>query len=227
MAMGLFRIRACLQVLVGVWLLWGCASVDQAVRPSGRVWSCDHPADAAVDNEDWLKALKLHQALLEKEPHNCLALYHLGYIRGRLGDRQMEAADYERAVACGYGKDDQLFFNLGMAYAELNQPESAIAAFQRAVDINPASAENHFGWGLAAQSLGRSGQARGAFIQALETDPQHQAARLRLAWILLDEGRLEEGRSHLEILLRKTPGDREALELLRRYEDRRATRYDQ
>ena len=207
-------------------LCWGCAFVGPLSRPAERHWSCDPLADAAVHREDWLRALKLHLAFLEKNPANGLAYYHLGYIRGRLGDRTMEAADYERAVACGYGKDDQLFFNLGMAYIELNQPESAIGAFQRAVDLNPGSAENHYGWGMATLSMGRTAQAMAAFTRALERDPRHIGAHMQLARGLLEEGRLEEGRSHLETLLRIVPQDEEVLELVRRYKDRNATRYE-
>ena len=212
--------------LGGILLLcWGCAFVGPVSQPAEQQWSCDPRADAAVHREDWPQALKLHLAFLEKNPVNGLAYYHLGYIRGRLGDRAMEAADYERAAACGYGKDDQLFFNLGMAYIELNQPESAIGAFQRAVDLNPGSAENHYGWGMATLSAGRTAQARAAFTRALERDSRHVGAHMQLARSLLDEGRLEEGRSHLETLLRIVPQDEEVLELVRRYKARNAIRY--
>ena len=199
---------------------WGCGTVHR------QPWRCDQRADAAVNDENWFRALELHQELLAKEPHNCLARYHRGYIRGRLGDRQAEVEDYESAAACGYVQDDQLFFNLAMAYAELNQPELSLAAFQRAIALNPTNAENHFGWGMAAQSQNSIEPAIKAFYRAIEIDPEHLGARLHLVRSLLDRGRLTESRPHLDMLLQNAPQDAEVLELLRRYEDRRATLYD-
>lgn len=204
----------------------GCAAVEQAALQAEPHWSCDARADAAVRSEAWPRALTMHEALLDRDPNNCLAYYHLGFIRGRLGDRQAEVDDYLRAAGCGYVKDDQLYFNLGMAHAELGQTELALSAFARAVALNPANADNHFGWGLAAQSLNRPEQALDAFRRALEADPRHHGARLQLARGLLDRGSLQESWPHIEVLLRTAPEDGEVVDLLRRYNDRRSTLYD-
>jgi tetratricopeptide (TPR) repeat protein len=204
----------------------GCAAMDQAAFQAEPPWACDARADAAVRSEDWSLALTLHEALLDRDPNNCLAYYHRGFIRGRLGDRQAEVDDYHRAAGCGYAKDDQLFFNLGMAHAELGQTELALSAFARAVALNPANADNHFGWGLAAQSLDKPDQAIDAFRRALEADPRHHGARLHLARGLLDQGSLKESWPHIEVLLKTAPEDGEVIDLLRRYNDRRSTLYE-
>lgn len=204
--------------------LWSCATTEtgEAVRP----WSCDEQADRAVTAGDWDQALTRHQAYLAVRPDDCLAIYHLGYIWGRLGDRDKEIAQFERAAGCGYNKDDQLYFNLGMAYAEMNRLEDAIAAFNRAIALNPDNADNYFGLGLTAISAGRTEMALAALARAVKIDPGHWDARIELARLELDLDRLESARVQLEAVQKGAP-DHEALQTLWRiYHDRKITAFD-
>jgi tetratricopeptide (TPR) repeat protein len=204
--------------------LWSCVSM--APGPENKRWSCDHGADKAVTDGDWEQALSGHQAFLAANPGNCLAIYHLGYIWGRLGDREMEIEQFERAAACGYDIDDQLHFNLGMAYAEADRMTSAISALERAVTLNPQNAENHFGLGLTALSAGQPDLARRALTRAVEVDPRHWDARIELARMDLDQGRLELARIQLDAVQKGAP-DHEALQALwGTYRDRRITAFD-
>ncbi len=211
-----------LMVLMG---LWSCVST--APGPESRPWACDAQVDQAVADGDWEQALIRHQEFLAANPGNCLAIYHLGYIRGQLGDREKEIEHYNRAVACGYDIGDQLYFNLGMAYADLGQMDNAIAAFQRATTLRPDNAENHFGLGLVAVSAGRLDLARQALTKAVDLDPRHWDARIELARLDLDLGRLEEARMQLEAVQGGAP-DHEALQALWRiFHDREITAFDQ
>lgn len=203
------------------------AACSQAtVRPPQPGWSCDAEADAAVHSQQWELALQLHQRYLELEPGNCLALYHLGYILGKLNERQQEVEAYERAVTCGYSNDDRLFFNLGMALGELSEPAEALAALERAIQLNPGNAENHFGLGYIAQMTGRSGRAVKALHKAVDLSPDHLDARNLLARIYLDLGRLDEAKSQLQEIQRREPDNQEARILWEIYEDRVKTAYD-
>jgi tetratricopeptide (TPR) repeat protein len=217
--------RLTAMLLLGFWVV-GCASMG---TPPGRSvqkeWRCDEIADAAVQRQDWDLALSRHQALLDKTPSNCLAIYHLGYIKGNLGDRHEETVLYEKAIQCGLDKDDHLYFNLGMAYAETDRMEKALAAFKKAVSLNSQNAENFFGLGLVAKWAGHTDRAKTALHQALELDPQHWEARILLTGIYLDEGRLDAAQPHLEFLLKHLPENPDVLALRKTYEDRRVTSY--
>jgi tetratricopeptide (TPR) repeat protein len=216
-----FIFPALLIVLLG---LWSCVSTTPGSE--GKRWLCNDQADKAVTDGDWEQALLRHQAFLVANPDNCLAIYHLGYIWGRLGDRDKEIEQLERAAACGYDKDDQLYFNLGMAYAEVDQKANAITAFERAITLNPQNADNHFGLGLTAFSAGHPDLARRALAKAVEVDPRHWDARIELARIDLDQGRLDQARIQLEAVQRGAP-DHEALQdLWRIYHDRQITAFD-
>lgn len=205
----------------------GCSSMRSPAGPEKPVqWRCDEDADAAVSRQEWDTALSGHQALLADEPNNCLAIYHLGYIHGKLGDRQQETLLYEEAIACGLDTDDRLFFNLGMAYGEMNQMEEAMSAFERAIALNNRSAENFFGLGLIATWAGQIDKAEAALIRTVDIDPRHWEARILLTRLYLDEGRLGAAQPHLEHLLENVPKNDEVDELRQIYEDRRITAFD-
>ena len=205
-------------------VLWACASTPHGTGPT--TWQCDAKGDAAVNNGDWQEALRLHEDFLAAHPDNCLTLYHLGYIWGRLGDHEKEIGYYERAAACGYDGDDQLYFNLGMAYGETDQMEKAIAAFQRAVVLDPENADDWFGLGLTARSADRPDLARQAFTRALAVDPRHWDARIELARLDLDQGMLDAARTQLEAVEKGAPDNQELPGLWRIYHDRMATRFE-
>lgn len=211
-------------VLIMLAGLWSCVSAPPV--PPARRWSCDPQADQTVADGMWEQALAKHQAFLVDHPVDCLTMYHLGYIWGRMGDHEKEIGLYHRAVQCGYEEDDQLFFNMGMALAELGRTDSALKAMERAVALDPRNAENHFGLGLAAASAGRLDLALLALTKAVAVDPLHWDARLELARIDLEQGRLEEARIQLEAVQKGAP-DNESLKMLWHiYKDRVITTFD-
>lgn len=203
----------------------GCSLTP--VRSQQPSWSCDAEADAAVHSQQWQLALQLHQRYLVLEPDNCLAIYHLGYILGKLDERQQEVEAYEQAVACGYSQDDRLFFNLGMAFGELFESDKAMAALEHAVELNPNNAENHFGLGYIAHLADHRTLAIESLQAAIDLSEDHLDARNLLARIYLDEGRLAEAKAQLKEVQRREPDNQEAMILWQIYEDRAMTSYDQ
>jgi tetratricopeptide (TPR) repeat protein len=201
-----------------VWLLAGCAGIQ--ARPEPR-WGCSPEADAAVEKGDWEAAREAHETLLDQTPDNCLALYHLGYIWGRLGSRDEEIAHYHKAEACGYVHDGQLYFNLGMALADINDIDGAIAAFEQAVALDPRNADHYFGWGLVAQADGRDDLAERVLLEAVDLMPRHREARLVLARIYLDQSRWADARAQLEAVIGQDADNPEARDLWQTMEARR------
>ncbi|HDH86567.1 MAG TPA: tetratricopeptide repeat protein, partial [Desulfobacteraceae bacterium] len=179
----------------------GCSNGLLERRPAvEKRWACDKAADEAMHRHDYEAAILLHQRLLEKEPANGLALYHLGYVYGQTGDHPTEALYYEKAIDLGF-KEDSIFFNLGMAYGELNQIENSIYAFSKALDINPNSADNHFGLALAYQRSVADKLAEKEFLKAIEINPAHVDARLYLSLLYADMGELQKAAGQLRKIL--------------------------
>jgi len=189
-------------MVLGV-LLTGCTTTSE--RPGDALWQCDPEGDAAVAAGEWQRGLIAHEHLLAGDPSNSLALFHLGYIWGELDDRQKEIDFYQRAVACGYDQDDRLFFNMGMAYAALEQVDAALGALERAVGLGPDHADNYFGLGLVAGQAGLAQQAIMALQQAIVLDPGHLEARVELIGLYLDHSRWEDARRQLIDLEQRDP----------------------
>jgi tetratricopeptide (TPR) repeat protein len=208
-------------------LAGGCAARKPA-EPAGTsasAWQCDARADDAVEQGNWERSRQMHESLLQENPANCLAIYHLGYIYGKLGDRPQEAHCYNQAIACGYDQDVQLYFNLGMAYADMGLSRQALATFQRAAQLDPHDADIHFGAGLMAVELDQPGLAENELNRAVSLDARHWQARLALANLLLDQSRWDEAMNQLKRVRSGDPHNEQAQELQRILEERRASEY--
>ena len=194
----------------------GCskALLGKNVEPKKR-WVCDKEADAAMKRNDYEAGIVLHQRFLEKEPENALALYHLGYAYGQIGEHLREVSHYEKAIAFGY-KRDRIFFNLGMAYGELNQTEKSLSAFKQALEINPGNADNHFGLAMAYQKSAADKLAEDEFLKAIDIDPRHVEARLFLSMLYADWGELQMAADQLRKVLEIDPTNARARKFLQR-----------
>ena len=182
-----------------------------------KSWTCDKEADEAMKRNDYEAGISLHERFLEKEPENALALYHLGYAYGQIGEHLREVSHYEKAISFGY-KKDRIFFNLGMAYGELNQTEKSISAFKQALDTNPGNADNHFGLATAYQKSAADKLAEEEFLKAIEIDPRHVDARLLLSLLYADWGELEKAAGQLRKTLEIDPTNERARHFLERIE---------
>ena len=136
--------------LILLFLLpFGCQSLkEQRKYLADDRWVCPEYADLPLRQGRFEEAVKQHLRVLNQEPGNGLARYHLGYAYGQLGLHPDEAAEYLRAIDLGMERGD-LFYNLGMAYMELDEYVRAEQSFRRAVDIEPECGENHRGLGMA------------------------------------------------------------------------------
>lgn len=214
-------------LLALLWVIgvgYGCASLPSDVTKDDR--TCNAEADAAVASGQWQRAVELHEQLLGSDSSNCLAMYHLGYIWGRLDDASKEIAWYNKAITCGYTKDDELYFNLGMAYADTGRVDKAIAALKTAVGINPGRVDNHFGLAMTARVAGDISGAEKYLLQAIAISPHHWDSRILLSRIYLDQGLLEAARPHLELVLDHVPDNDDAKDLYQLYKERQVTSFD-
>ena len=129
-----------------------------------------------------------------------------------------EVSYYEKAVAQGF-EQEGIFFNLGMAYGELNESEKSVDAFKKALEINPDSADNHFGLAMAYYQSGLADKlAEEEFLKAIKIDPGHVDARLYLSILYADIGELQRAEDQLRKILEIDSTHRSARELLERIE---------
>ena len=211
----LHRMRSYLIYAVMAAVILGGCQKGGISKPSPQ-WICDEKADTALQTGDLESGIRLNRRILEKDPHNALAWYHLGYAYGQTGNHQLELACYEKAASAGYNRDPDLFYNLGMAYGELNRVPEAVSAFKTAVALNPESPEYHFGLGLAYTAGSDGGSAEREFLEAISIDSDHAAARFELSLLYVDSGKLPKARDQLKKILETNPSHQNARELLNR-----------
>jgi len=115
---------------------------------------CDLDADFALGREDYPAAIILHRKLLQTQPDNALAHYHLGFAYGMTGRTSEELTEYLTAARLGL-KSWDLFLNLGLAYLGQHEPDPATEAFATAVALGRQHPETHFNLALAYESTNR------------------------------------------------------------------------
>jgi tetratricopeptide (TPR) repeat protein len=190
---------------------------DKKVSAPVSIEICNPEADRAMRLEEYENSIRIHERVLQKEPANRLALYHLGYVYGLTGNHEQEVHYYEEAVALGLKKKN-IFFNLGMAYGALNQLEKARLAFEKGLEIDPDSSDNYFGLALIYQELGDDKSAEGAFLRAIRIDPEDVDARLELSLLYADRGDFKQAAYQLRKILEIDPHHDGAREFLQKIE---------
>ena len=146
----------------------------------------------------------LYEQVLHKDPGNAETLYMLGYAYGQLGEIESEIAYYRAAVQAGY-RTEQIFHNLGKGCLAINRPEEAIAAFDSGLALNPHSADNHFGLGMAYQKKSEYDAARKEFLTAIRLAPDVLEFREYLGLFYEETGHLDRAEEQFRKILERDP----------------------
>ncbi len=84
--------------------------------------------------------------------------------------------------------------------------DEAIAAYRRALELDPRYADAHCNLGTVFFNQGKRRAARECFEHALEADPWHLESNFNLANLLEEEGRGEAALRHYRAVLKLDPG---------------------
>jgi tetratricopeptide (TPR) repeat protein len=92
--------------------------------------------------------------------------------------------DLEVQVAAN-PKDFQLWTQLGNTYYDANQPEMAIKAYTRSLELHAGDANLLTDLGVMYRSIGQPKKALEYFEQAITLDPTHEPSRLNKGIVLM------------------------------------------
>jgi tetratricopeptide (TPR) repeat protein len=171
---------ALLVFVVGI-LLAGPASAENQL--------CDVNADYALGREDYPTAILLHSRLVQSQPNNALAHYHLGFAYGMVGRGSEELNEYRTAARLGLNYWD-LFLNLGFVYLGQHQIERAEEALETAVSLGPEHPEAHLNLALVYENEHRLARALREITIARRLLPQDPDIANANALILVETGDL-------------------------------------
>jgi tetratricopeptide (TPR) repeat protein len=155
---------------------------------------------------DLAAAEAAYRKLLEREPGNVDATHYLGMIAYQQGDLDA-AAERVGGAATQRPWDPAILANLGLVLLAAGRTEAANRALGTAVEIAPRQPEAWHTLGLANERLGRAVRARECQRRALSVDPNHKAARLELARLLVGDDRPADAATVLQEGCRLSPAD--------------------
>ncbi|MFK3740118.1 tetratricopeptide repeat protein [Massilia sp. TN1-12] len=154
-------------------------------------------ARALIDERDVDGAATLLRAALDLDPGFAAAWANLGYALDAAG-RKREAEDaYRRAIALD-PHELQNSLNLGTLLTALRRLDAALDVYAAAIAHGHDAPALHSNLGMTLACAGREREAEDHYRLALARDPDHRKAPFNLAYLLLRQGRWEEGWRRLE-----------------------------
>lgn len=130
--------------------------------------------------------------------HEILAIYY----RDR-GLRTEEMEEWEKALSIV--GNERYAEHLGLSYLKLGRYQEAIAAFKKAIQLNPSSASAYNNLGFALFRVGEYEEARKQYQMSIKLDPYYFKAYSNLGGLLGDMGEYEEAVRVLNTAIRINP----------------------
>src|SRR5438093_5669579 len=91
-----------------------------------------------------------------------------------------------------HSHDTGLHDDVALLYLEIGRPDSAVAHFQKSLELKGSSAPAHYNLGTALSATGRLVEAVEQFRRAIAIDPEYANAHNNLGSVLLAQGKRDE-----------------------------------
>lgn len=143
----------------------------------------------------YTEALEQYQKALEIDPKNNRATLLIGLCYAQSGDLDAALPFVQRAAK--NNPSYTTFYNLGLVHSVRGESAEAIAALDRALELEPKSFEAYYQKGLAYGQIKKYALAIPAYQKALELNPSFDNARISLFAALLAQGDLDAAKAQI------------------------------
>ena len=150
------------------------------------------------------RARDIFQIILSADPENGEAMFFIGLVFHMEKQSEIGLPWMLRGVAKLPGAS-QLHYNLGKVYSDLQRYPEAIAAYRRALQINPKNIEAQCNVGGMLEQSGEYSQAIAAYRKAIGINPSHPEAHNNLGLILRQLGKFEEAMESFKRAIQAQP----------------------
>jgi tetratricopeptide (TPR) repeat protein len=129
-------------------------------------------------------AAEAYKKAVELAPQNLNYRSTYGLILGQAGELEQGLAELQKVTSTPGYKDAAGWTNLGWIYRNLNRPQESIAAYQKALELDPKQEQAELGLGWAYSYTKDYDKAIAAYNKAVELDPKGAGpdANLGIAW---------------------------------------------
>jgi type II protein arginine methyltransferase len=157
----------------------GDASREQAGDAGAVAAALLAQAAACIKRGEIAQAGQLVRQVLARDPRHPGALFELGRIAYKTGDKRAAVDCLRKAIASQ--PDNAKFHNeLGFVLIGLGEQQQALGAFMRALEIKPDDPDAITNIGSFRLAEGQFNEAMAAYRRALEIDPFSLNARLNI-----------------------------------------------
>ncbi|MBW0173034.1 MAG: tetratricopeptide repeat protein [Vulcanococcus sp.] len=147
-----------------------------------------------------------YEAILATDPSSAAALHYLGLLEHQCGNTSA-ALQHLRRAAQSEGAQPFYWVNLGNLLKDLQRPQEAEEAYQRALAQEPGDALALYNLGHLYQLYGRWSDAAATFAQAVGAQNDFVPAWQKLAAMELRSNRREQALAAAEQAVALAPGD--------------------
>jgi superkiller protein 3 len=129
-------------------------------------------------------AAEAYKKAVELAPQNLNYRSTYGLILGQAGQLEAGLAELQKVTSTPGYKDAAGWTNLGWIYRNLNKPQESIAAYQKALELDPKQEQAALGLGWAYSYTKDYDKAIEAYNKAIQIDPKSAGpdANLGIAW---------------------------------------------
>ncbi|WP_052128458.1 tetratricopeptide repeat protein [Neosynechococcus sphagnicola] len=146
-------------------------------------------AETFVHPQDGKAVTRIHQQILDLDPHHPEALKQVGIALGQQGQWN-DALAYLQTALAHAPEDADLHRQLGLVLEEMGDLQQAIACYQNALVLQPEFPEAYNNLGIVLHAQGKVPEAIHAYQQALVIEPTFYKAYNNLGQVLRDQGDL-------------------------------------
>jgi tetratricopeptide (TPR) repeat protein len=165
--------------------------------------------DALRNAGRFAEAVPVYQEALRREPESIAAAERLA-----LGLSDLKQYSQAEAILKRLPADAAIWTRLGAVYLRERKTPDAIAAFEKAIQLDPDAAEAHNSLGATLFQAGDSARAERSLREAIRIQPNYSEARYNYALVLAKALRMDEAQTQLEASLRIDSQNADAHDLL-------------
>ncbi len=162
---------------------------------------------------EWSLASSNYSKILDKDPDNALAHYHLAMCQVRVGMNDYAIKHFEEAIRLDPGLQDArdglegVYVTRGLLARQAGKKSEALTAFEEAFKANPTSVSAALELGGELESQGQSERALEVYGKAAAGAPDDATSHAKLGAVFAKRGMNDRAATELETAVKLNPRD--------------------